>query len=83
VVLKTSTLIGNAKPIYDLKVIADEKLKILIEEAAKGSEYSRKEEKKVRECEHKVKKYKKKIAYMKSIPAKWDKLTHDVKGLVS
>lgn len=56
--MKTSTLVGNAKPIYDSKLIDDSKLKELIEEAARGSEYSRKEEKKVKECEVKVKKYK-------------------------
>lgn len=54
----------------------------MINEAAKGSEYSRKEDKKTKECEYKVRKYKAKIACMKAIPEKWDRMSSQVASLV-
>lgn len=54
----------------------------MIAEAAIGSEYSRKEDIKVKECEAKVRKYKTKIAFMKSSPHKWAKLEKDVNNLI-
>ena len=73
--LKSSTLIGNAKATFSQGTIDDERLKVLITEAAKGSSYSAKEEKKERECEFKVKKYKAKIACMRAIPEKWARMS--------
>lgn len=69
--LKSSTLIGNAKATFSQGKINDERIMAMITEAARGSEYSLKEDKKTRECEYKVKKYKAKIACMKAIPQKW------------
>ena len=64
-------MIGNAKATFSQGNVDDERLKRLIFEAAKGSEYSRKEDKKTAESEYKVKKYRAKILCMKAIPEKW------------
>ena len=80
--MRTSTLIGNAKATFSQGKVDDERLKALINEAARGSEYSLKEEKKRRECEQKVRKYIAKVASMKSRPEKWDEMRYKVDRLV-
>jgi hypothetical protein len=80
--LTSSTLVGHCKPSYEEDKKYDEKLRKMIMEAARGSEYSRKEGIKVKECEAKVRKYKTKIAFMKSQPNKWMKLEKDVNNLI-
>ena len=80
--LRSSTLIGNAKATFSQSKVDDARIRKLIDEAAKGSEYSRKEDKKVRECEYKVKKYKAKIVAMKALPEKWAKMQQSVSNLV-
>ena len=72
--LKSSTLVGNAKATFSQGRVDDTRLMQLINEAAKGSEYSWKEEKKLKECEYKVRKYKAKVACMKSNPEKWTRM---------
>ena len=42
-----------------------------------------KEEKKHRECEYKVKKYKAKIAGMKALPEKWVRMNEQVSNLIN
>lgn len=75
-------MIGNAKATFSQGKVDDDRLKALIFEAAKGSEYSMKEDKKTRECEYKVKKYKAKIVAMKALPEKWDRMTQSVSNLI-